>query len=302
MAIEHACTHHVYKPWGCTDLRPWSDIHNVNDAIGEIWFQRPDTDAPVTDLLLKLLFTQEPLSIQVHPNDAVARSLGLDRGKTEAWYILSATEGAQIALGLKRPLSSVELRGAIEDGSIADLVRWYPVLKDDVVLIPGGTIHALGAGIVVAEVQQRSDTTFRLFDYGRERDIHIDNAVAAADAGPATDQPAPRRMTEARTLLVADSHFILERIDLAANSSWELRVDRETWLLVLDGRAETELLSISIGEAVFLDTDCTFLKAGKNGMRSLLAYAANAPRADLLHNLGGAMSFRPADRLTELHT
>lgn len=302
MAIEHASTHRVYKPWGCTDLRPWSDIHDEGHTIGEIWFQRPGTGAPPTDLLIKFLFTNEPLSIQVHPSDAVARSLGLERGKTEAWYILSAAEGAQIALGLKRHLSSVELRNAIEDGSIADLVRWCPVLKDDIVLIPAGTIHALGAGIVVAEVQQRSDTTFRLFDHGREREVHIDSAIASANAGPAPEQPAPRRMTDARTLLATDPHFILERIDLTADSNWALRPDRETWLVVLGGRAKIGLLNISIGEAAFMDTDCTFLKAGENGMKGLLAYTANAPRVDLLHHLDGEKSFRPMGRSRELRT
>lgn len=302
MAVEHACTQRVYKPWGSTDLRPWSDIHDEGSAIGEIWFERADTEAPLPDLLFKLLFTREPLSIQVHPNDKLARSLGLDRGKTEAWYILSAVEGAQIALGLKQSLSSGELRSAIEDGSIADLVHWCPVVENDVVLIPAGTIHALGAGLVVAEIQQRNDTTFRLFDYGREREIHIDNAIAAADAGPASGQAVPRRMTDARTLLVADPHFIFERIDLAANSNWELRADRETWLLVLEGRAKIGLLNLFIGEAAFLDADRTRLRAGEKGMKGLLAYTANAPRADLLHNLDGEKAFRPLGRPLEQRT
>lgn len=299
MTIEHARMDIVHKPWGSTELRPWSENSNDGMAIGEIWFQRPHTDAADPGLLLKLLFTREPLSIQVHPDDAFARSIGLDHGKTEAWYILSAVDDARIALGLKRCLSPAELRSAIDDGSIADLVHWRPVAKDDVVLIPAGTIHALGAGLVVAEIQQRSDTTFRLFDYGRHRELHVDNAVAAANAGPALGQSAPRRMTDARTLLVADPHFILERIDLAPRSAWELRADRETWLLVLDGHARIGLMNAFVGEAIFLDSERTHIKAGSLGLRGLLAYSAAAPCAGLLHNLDGLNACEPSSRLPQ---
>ena len=121
MAIEHACMRVVRKPWGSTDLRPWSEIRHDGVAIGELWFQRPDMNAPDPALLLKLLFTKEPLSIQVHPDDDFAKSIGLGHGKTEAWYILSATPGAKIAVGLKRQLTTPQLRASIEDGSISDL-------------------------------------------------------------------------------------------------------------------------------------------------------------------------------------
>src|SRR6188474_3248997 len=107
----------VRKPWGSTDLLPWSEVKADGAAVGELWFQRPDADAPASALLLKLLFTTEPLSIQVHPDDAFAHSVGLANGKTEAWYILSATPEAQVAVGLKRQLTAVQLRASIEDGS-----------------------------------------------------------------------------------------------------------------------------------------------------------------------------------------
>src|SRR5665213_2595832 len=124
MAIEHASVRVVRKPWGVVDLHPWSSVDNSGDSIGELWFQRADRNAPTPALLLKLLFTSEPLSIQVHPDDAFARSIGLPSGKTEAWYILAAAPDARVALGLKRHLTPGELRAAIRDGSIADLARW----------------------------------------------------------------------------------------------------------------------------------------------------------------------------------
>jgi mannose-6-phosphate isomerase len=287
MAIEHASMRIVRKSWGSTDLRPWSKIHHDGLAIGEIWFQRADIDAPDPALLLKLLFTKEPLSIQVHPDDAFARSIGLENGKTEAWYILSATPDAKVALGLMRQLSAGQLRASIEDGSVSDLVQWRRVQKDDVVFVPAGTIHTIGAGIVLAEIQQRSDATFRLFDHGRQRKLHLDNAVAAANAGPAECQSAPRRLTDARTLLVASPHFVLERIDLSPESNWQIHAENETWLLVLEGHARIDLINAVIGEAIFLEADRTRIKVGAGGLKALLAYLGPEPRPRLLHNLDG---------------
>ena len=188
MTIEHACMQVVHKPWGSTDLRPWSELQSDGIPIGELWFQRADPTSPPPALLLKLLFTNEPLSIQVHPDDAFAQSIGMAHGKTEAWYILSAAPGAKVAVGLKGQLTAPQLRASIEDGSIADLVQWRPVRKDDAIFVPAGTIHAIGSGLVIAEIQQRSDATFRLFDYGRQRELHAVNAVASAHAGPAECQ------------------------------------------------------------------------------------------------------------------
>jgi len=282
MTIEHVSMLAVRKPWGSTDLAPWSEIADDGVAIGELWFQRTDIDAPDPALLLKLLFTKEALSIQVHPDDAFARSIGLAHGKTEAWYILSAAPGAEVAVGLKRQLTASQLRGSIADGSIADLVQWHPVLKDDVIFVPAGTIHAIGAGLVIAEIQQRSDATFRLFDHGRQRELHVDDAVAAADAGPAARQSVSRRLTDARTLLVASLHFVLERIDLPSQSNWELRAEHETWLLVLEGDAQVGLMNAFVGEAIYLDAENTSIKAGSHGLKGLVAYLATEPSRSLL--------------------
>jgi len=285
VAIEHACTRVVSKPWGSTDLLPWSDIQPDGVAIGELWFQRRDVKAPDPALLLKLLFTKEPLSIQVHPNDAFAHSIGLVNGKTEAWYILSAMPEAKVAVGLKRQITTPQLRASIEDGSIAHLIQWRAVRKDDVIFVPAGTIHAIGPGLVLAEIQQRSDTTFRLFDHGRQREIHVDNAVAAANAGPAERQAMPQRLTDARSLLVASPHFVLERIDLPPNSRWELRAEQETWVLVIEGYAQVGEMNAFVGEAIFVEADRTNLKVGARGFKGLLAYVGPNPKPSLLQEL-----------------
>ncbi len=285
MAIEHACTRVVSKPWGSTNLLPWSDIEPDGVAIGELWFQRSDVKAPDSTLLLKLLFTEQPLSIQVHPDDAFAHSIGLVNGKTEAWYVLSATPEAKVAVGLKHKLTPPQLRASIEDGSIADLIQWRPARKDDVIFVPAGTIHAIGPGLVLAEIQQRSDTTFRLFDHGRQREIHIDNAVAAANAGPAECQSTPSQMTDTRSVLVTSPHFVLERIDLPPNSHWELRAEQETWVLVIEGYAQVREMNAFVGEAIFVEADRTNVKVGTRGFKGLLAYLGPKPNPNLLQEL-----------------
>ncbi len=288
LTIEHAIVRTKPKPWGSLDLRPWSEASTTDGPIGELWFERPDPAAPETALLLKLLFTTEPLSIQVHPDDAFARSIGLASGKTEAWYILSAIPGAEVALGLNYPRSVTELRTAITDGSIANILHWHPVHQGDVFFIPAGTIHAIGAGIVLAEIQQHSDATFRLFDYGRQRELHIENAVAVATAGPRENQAPAERLSGARTVLTVNSHFALERIDLLPGSVWMLDAPKETWLLAIDGHAELGATRLSRGEAVFLQADHADIEAGADGLKALLAYPGPTVNLDLLRERSAA--------------
>jgi mannose-6-phosphate isomerase len=272
MTVEHAHAHSLPKPWGVVDLRPWSDAGDDTNTIGEIWYERSDSAAAAPALLLKLLFTNQPLSIQVHPDDAYAHSIGLPNGKTEAWYVLSATPEAKIALGLKRRVSQAQLRHAIDDGSISDLVVWQEAHPGDTALVAAGTIHAIGAGLVIAEIQQRSDATFRLFDHGRGRDLHIKNALAVADAGPADFRVTPTRLCDTRTLLVSNSHFTFERIDLAPNSTWFLEAEHETWLLVVSGSAHAGPFDVTTGDAVFAQSDRINIRAGSDGFAGLIAY------------------------------
>nr|WP_249817289.1 class I mannose-6-phosphate isomerase [Bradyrhizobium sp. 179] len=258
-------------------MLPWSDIAASDDPIGELWFRRAGATSPESVLLLKLLFTTEPLSIQVHPDDTFARSIGLANGKTEAWYILSAAPGARVAIGLKRWLSSAELRTAITDGSIGDLVQWRPVHCGDAIFVPAGTIHAIGAGIVLAEIQQHSDASFRLFDYGRQRELHPDNAVAAAKAAPAPRQWPSRKLNETRTALVTSAHFFLEKIDLVAGSVWTLDARNEAWIVLIKGQGQIAAATMS-GQAVFIEADQLRIEAGPDGLTALLAYPG--PDAD----------------------
>jgi mannose-6-phosphate isomerase len=284
MAIEHARTRALPKPWGVEDLHPWSTARRDGRAIGEIWYERADDSAVEPSLLLKLLFTSQPLSIQVHPDDAFARSMGLPNGKTEAWYVLSAAPQAEVALGLRRRLTPQQLRQAVDDGSISDLVAWRTVSVGDVIFVPATTIHAIGAGLVIAELQQRSDTTFRLFDHGRNRELHVESAVLVADAGPADFQARPNQFTAERRLLVSNPHFTFERIELAPNSSWYLEAERETWLLILGGSAVAGSFDVVTGDALFAQADHVDIHSGAVGMVGLVAYTGDGPIPHLLQH------------------
>ena len=284
MTLELASARVVRKPWGRTDLRPWSELGCDGAAIGEVWFQRVDTAAPEPALLLKLLFTGEALSIQVHPDDAFARTVGLPHGKTEAWYVLSAAPEAEISLGLKRSLTSPQLRAAIVDGSIADLVQRQVAHAGEAIVVSAGTIHAIGAGLVIAEIQQRSDATFRMFDYGRPRELHIDGAVGAATAGPAPVQAPSERLSDARLVVARSAYFVLEQLDLAADTYWDIEADREVWMLVLEGSAEFDLLQAVSGDAVFVEGQRVRVRTGAGPVKALLAYVGDEPIATLFQS------------------
>lgn len=175
------------KIWGSTRLEPWRP--NSDAKIGEIWFEGEE----VLPILVKLLFTSDRLSVQVHPDDAYAGEHERSRGKTEMWHVLRADPGAQVAIGLRESITPARLREAAESGEIEKLLNWTEVRPGQTIFIPPGTIHAIGPGLALCEIQQYSDITYRLYDYGRPRELHLDKgcAVARLDAyRPPADVPA----------------------------------------------------------------------------------------------------------------
>jgi mannose-6-phosphate isomerase len=176
--------HLVEKPWGRNDVpRAFGDV--VGRNIGEVWYETTANDA--LPILVKWLFTSEKLSIQVHPNDVQAQERGLASGKEECWFVVSAEPGAVLGIGTQSALSADALRGAALSGEVEMLMDWKPVSAGDYYYIPAGTVHAIGAGITLVEVQQYADVTYRLFDYGRPRDLHLDDGVAVSVAAPYAD-------------------------------------------------------------------------------------------------------------------
>jgi mannose-6-phosphate isomerase len=196
-----------------------------------------------------------------------------------------AAPGAKVALGLNRLLTQQQLRTAVDDGSIAKLVVWRGVLANDVIFVPARAIHAIGAGLVIAEIQQRSDATFRLYVHGRQRALHIERAIAVANAGPAGVQVRPQRLSDERTLLVSNPHFVFERIELAPGATWCLQAECETWFLVLSGSAIAASFDVAIGDAIFAQSDRVDVQAGNIGLVGLAAYAGPGAAANLLQRL-----------------
>jgi mannose-6-phosphate isomerase len=197
-------TRFIEKPWGRTGL-PTAFAPSPEARIGEVWFEMPP-GVPETSVMIKYLFTSERLSIQVHPNDAQARALGHRCGKEEMWIVLDAEEDARIGLGLTRSCDADELRSALLDGSIETLVDWRPVRRGDVIYNPAGTIHAAGAGLALLEIQQSVDLTYRLYDYGRPRALHIEEGLAVADGRVHAD-PRDGTVGDRSAILVEGPHF-----------------------------------------------------------------------------------------------
>ena len=237
------------RPWGATELAPIYPNHKFAERIGEAWLtgnhnvvangalagQKLDAvtsqlgreligdaaqDAQHFPLLLKFLFPAEKLSVQVHPDDTAARERGEPWGKTECWYVAHAKPGAQVALGLKPGVTRDQLAQAIKEQHAEDLLNWINIFAGDMIYVAGGTVHTLGPGSVIVETQQQSDTTYRLYDYGRPRELHLTDGLAVVKekvASGKTRRPAPVKAAGTRNLrseLIAAPYFVVDSYEL----------------------------------------------------------------------------------------
>jgi mannose-6-phosphate isomerase len=200
------------------------------NGIGEIWFLS-DRELP---LLIKFISTSERLSIQVHPDDDEAENRGA--GKTEMWHILDAEPGATIAMGFRRPITREQLRESVRTGEIEALVNWVPVKAGETYFIPAHTVHAIGGGIELCEIQQNSDVTYRLWDYGRPREIHVERAVPLSDLmvhpGPCKPAPVGPDCHE----LVRCKHFVTQAVSMTAGESHVPPPERSQLWICLEGQ------------------------------------------------------------------
>ena len=223
--------HRVLKPWGRSDVPPGFGEASNGEPLGEIWFQR---EGHHDALLIKYLFTSERLSIQVHPDDVGARDAGFSRGKDEAWLVLDADPQAEIGIGTRKPVSTQELRAASLDGSVVDLVDWRPVSSGDAFYSPAGTIHAIGPGLTLLEVQQNADITYRLYDYGRPRELHLDEGLKAAKTDLRIEKSTERQIEAGRSIVTEGPKFIVERWK-ARSGSLSAGTSAPLWLIPLNG-------------------------------------------------------------------
>ena len=201
--MQKLTTKIVDKPWGRRGIDERFRVA-PDRQVGEIWFE-PPADRPL-DVMAKYLFTTERLSIQVHPDDATARDRGHPRGKDECWIVLDAADDAELGIGTVRELPAGELIDAAQDGSIVDLMDWQRPKRGDFIYNPAGTVHALGPGLTVLEIQQAVDLTYRLYDYGRPRELHLDEAADVVEPRPHRN-PLDGRVDDASRVLVDGPHF-----------------------------------------------------------------------------------------------
>jgi mannose-6-phosphate isomerase len=237
------------RPWGTYDLSPIYPNQKFSEKIGEAWLTGDDCkvangplagetlaqvskkyqralvgeaarDASRFPLLLKFLFPHEKLSVQVHPDDAQALKVGEPWGKTECWYVAHAKPGAQIALGLKPGASVAQFEQSIHENRAEELLNWFNVYSGDMIYVSGGTVHTLGPGSVIVETQQQSDTTYRLYDYGRPRELHLQHGLAAVKEKVASGKvmrPAPVQIKGSgnrQASLVAAPYFVVDIFEL----------------------------------------------------------------------------------------
>ncbi len=244
-------TKRVEKPWGRHHLYPgFPDPAPDAPPIGEVWFQSPHPEEP--ELLIKYLFTSEKLSVQNHPSDEEAHKRGLPRGKDECWTVLTAEPDSTIAIGPLAPMTREELRASAEDGSLEHKLDWKPVKAGDFYYSHSGVIHAIGAGITVIEVQQNSDTTYRLFDYGRPRELHLDDGVAVAELTPYVAPAAPGEVAPGRIILVDGPKFVLERWT-GGTRTIDLPAGKQGWLVPIKGEGVVAGVAWKAGECVLVE-------------------------------------------------
>ena len=236
------------RVWGKPNLKPWYDDTGTSELVGEAWLTGPQCvietgplagrklgevaeefpdevlssgDDAEFPLLVKMLFPDAKLSVQVHPDDAQAQAIGLHRGKTECWFVLEAQPGAAVALGLKDGTTLDAVAAAVKDGSMESLMRWLPVSVGDMIFVDAGTVHAIGPGVVLLETQQTCDVTYRLFDYGRPRELHLEQGLAVTKLQTAAGKVAAMEM-DGFTRLIEQKYFVVDKFELEMGAAVSL--------------------------------------------------------------------------------
>ena len=251
--------------WGKKSLLPWYAETGSLQAVGEAWLTGPECviatgaekgkklkevaeDFP---LLVKMLFPAEKLSVQVHPDDEAARAMGLPRGKTECWYVLEAEAGAKVACGLRSGVSVEDLEASVAAGTTEELLEWLEVVPGDMVFVDAGTVHAIGPGMTLLEVQQTCDVTYRLFDYGRDRELHLEKGLAAVKLKTDAGKVASKEH-QVHTTLIEAEYFVVDLFELGAGLTMEMSMDGVGCVVGLKGNGAVNEVRFGVGEAVVM--------------------------------------------------
>ena len=245
------------RVWGRKSLAPFFPDQPRNNPIGEVWFTFTENSTSVgknlgdllreepallgaagdphhpgiCPILVKLLFTTERLSVQVHPDDAYAEKHHGSLGKTEAWYVMDSQPPGEVAVGFLKPLAADQLAGAAQSGEIVNLLDWRKVQHGDVIFTPAGTVHAIGAGLTICEIQENSDITYRLYDYGRPRELHLEHGAKVSHLGPHRHDVKPRSLSSGRDELVTSKYFRIEKV--TPKTGFKIAADLRFYVLAI---------------------------------------------------------------------
>jgi mannose-6-phosphate isomerase len=289
--------------WGVAGLSDWFP-GAPSTTIGEAWFtggeNRSETGVLLSDflkqtpgalgtggykerpdlcpLLVKLLFTSSRLSVQVHPGDDYAAKHHQSLGKTEAWFVVEATPGAEVALGFREDVSPERLRDSAVSGEIEQLLDWRPVRTGDVVFVPAGTVHAIGAGLTICEIQQNSDITYRLYDYGRPRELHLEHSCHVSSLGPYIDDFTRRELGVGRWVVAECDYFRMEHLTQAGHGL-ELGGGLPHYCLLIALRGEGKISGqpFEKGQVWFVPAGSSAVDLESSSAEWLLTYVGTAP-------------------------
>lgn len=291
------------RVWGREDLAPYFPEAPEPKRIGEVWFtceENPTstgrrlgellTDQPeilgtaadprypgLCPLLVKLVFTAERLSVQVHPDDEYAQRRHRSLGKTEAWYVLDSQPPGELAVGFRETVTPERLRSSAQSGEIEHLLAWRKVQSEDVIFVPAGTVHAIGAGLTICEIQENSDLTYRLYDYGRRRELHLEDGANVARLGPCDSVPEPVTLTPWRDQLVACNYFRVERLRLTRPIRIQGELPSYVLLICAKGSGTIAGESFAPGEAWMIPAQNSELELDGPGSEWIVTYTADQP-------------------------
>jgi mannose-6-phosphate isomerase len=319
----------VERIWGTADLRPWYDFvaGNGADPIGEVWltgdeckaltgplagtalgeifvqYSRamlgdgvPESAEGASPLLLKVIFAKEKLSVQVHPDDRLAQKYGQPRGKTECWYALVAEPGAEVAAGLKPGVTLEDVEREVADGTLESSLEVLPVSAGDMIFVDAGTVHAIWPGSVLLETQQNCDITYRLFDYGRPRELHVAKALEAirltTDAGKEVSVEL-----EDRTVLVDRDYFCVEKMQGKGTRAGKA-MERKPSASGPEPLAGLQYLFAASGAGRIAAADSSSFKPVELPSRGIVAIPASSPAWEI-EDLGGLELIRITPRWPE---
>lgn len=283
------------RVWGRESLFPVFPKSAHKERIGEVWYtfeenftslQKPlgdvlrahpsilgtggDSEHPgICPILVKILFTSERLSVQVHPKDDYAQQHHRSLGKTEAWYVVDAEPPGDVAVGFKETITPERLIESAQSGEIEQLLDWRKVSKGDVIFTPAGTVHAIGSGLTICEVQENSDITYRLYDYGRPRELHLKRAAAVSDLGPHTFKAEPMRLATGREELVACRYFRIEKLTPGAVIHIAAGLPHYAILICIKGD--------QAGKAMLIPANGNDVEVLTSGSEWILTYSAPGP-------------------------